>query len=182
MQALHWLDLVIVAIIAWLTFRAISIGLIREAVTAVSVIGGALLAGHFYAELADDIAFAIEDETWREFVAFAAIFAGAIVVGQIAALLLRRAARMLLLGAADRVGGAVFGFITGLIVVEVLLLAAITFPVSGHLDAAIEDSTLAPAFLEGLPVIQRLLPQEFEAAAEQWSEIVELGKTLTPNP
>ena len=182
MEPLHWLDLVIVAIIAWLTLRALSIGLIREVVTAVAVIGGAILAGHFYAELADDIAFAIEDETWREFIAFAAIFIGAIVIGQIAAVLLHRTSRLLLLGTADRVGGAAFGFLKGLIVVEVLLLAAITFPVSGELDAALEDSALAPAFIEGLPVIQRLLPDEFELAAEQWSDIVDLGKTLAARP
>ncbi len=179
MQPLHWLDLVIVAIIAWLTLRALSVGLIREVVTAVAIFGGAILAGHFYAELADDIAFAIEDEPWREFVAFAAIFAGAIVVGQIAAMLLHRASRLLLLGTADRVGGAAFGFLKGVIVVEVLLLAAITFPVSGELDAALEDSTIAPAFIEGLPVIQRLLPDEFELAAERWSDVLDASKALT---
>ena len=54
---MHWLDLVIVAIIAWLTFRALSVGLIREVVTTIAVVGGAVLAGNFYQELADDIEF-----------------------------------------------------------------------------------------------------------------------------
>lgn len=174
MRALHWLDLVIVAIIAWLTFRALSVGLIREVVTAVAVIGGAILAGHFYAELADDISFAIEDRAWREFVAFAAIFVGAIVLGQIAAALLHRASRLLLLGAADRIGGAVFGFVKGVIIVEVLILAAITFPVSGAITTAIDDSVLAPVFIDGLPVVQQLLPAEFEEAAEAWPDILQI--------
>ena len=182
MQPLHWLDLVIVAIIAWLTLRALSIGLIREVVTSVAVIGGAILAGYFYAELADDIAFAIEDETWRELVAFAAIFIGAVVIGQIAASLLHRTSRILLLGPADRIGGAAFGFIKGVVVVEVLLLAAITFPISGELDEALADSVIAPAFIDGLPLIQRLLPGEFEEAAEAWPSVPQLRGVLPDLP
>ena len=174
MQPLHWLDLFIVAIIAWLTLRALSVGLIREVVTSVAVVGGAILAGHFYAELAGDIAFAIEDETWREFVAFAAIFVGVVVIGQIAASLLHRASRLLLLGAVDRFGGAAFGFLKGVVIVEVLLLAAITFPVSSAIDQALEDSLIAPVFIDGLPLIQRMLPSEFERAAEEWPNILQL--------
>jgi membrane protein required for colicin V production len=163
---MHWLDLVIVAIIAWLTFRALSVGLIREVVTAVAVVGGALLAGHFYSELADDIAFAIEDQTWRELAAFGSIFIGVVVAGQILAALLQRAAALLLLGPVDRVGGAAFGFLKGVLVVEILLFASLTFPVSSDLDHAIDDSTLAPVFVDGFPVLLQILPDEFQAAVD----------------
>ena len=163
---MHWLDLVIVAIIAWLTFRALSVGLIREVVTAVAVVGGAVLAGNFYGELADDIAFAVEDETWRDLVAFGSIFIGVVVIGQIAASLLQRVAALLLLGPVDRLGGAAFGFLKGVLVVEILLFAALAFPVSRGLDEAIEESALAPVFVDGFPVLLQLLPAEFEAAVE----------------
>ena len=163
---MHWLDLVIVGIIAWLTFRALSVGLIREVVTAFAVIGGVVLAGHFYTELADDIAFAVEDETWRNLVAFGSIFIGVVVIGQIAASLLQRAAALLLLGPIDRVGGAAFGFLKGVLVVEFLLFASLAFPVSSGLDEAIDESTLAPVFVDGFPVLLRLLPPEFEEAAD----------------
>ena len=170
---MHWLDLVIVAIVTWLTLRALSVGLIREVVTSVAVVAGAILAGNFYAELADDIAFAIEDEMWRKFVAFAAIFVGVVVIGQIAAMLLHRTSRLLLLGSVDRIGGAAFGFLKGIVVVEVLLLAAITFPVSDAIDEAVEHSAIAPVFIDGLPLIQRMLPDEFERAAEAWPDILQ---------
>lgn len=179
---MHWLDLVIVALIAWLTLRALSVGLIRELVTAVAVIGGAILAGQFYAELADDMAFAIADETWREFVAFGAIFVGAVVIGQIGAILLQRTARLLMLGTADRVGGAAFGFLKGVVIVQVLMLAAITFPVSGEVNEALDDSVLAPAFIERVPVIQRLLPGEFEMAIEDWPDALNLRRSVTERP
>ena len=163
---MHWLDLLIVAIIAWLTFRALSVGLIREVVTAAAFVGGAVLAGNYYGELADDIAFVVEDETWRKLIAFASIFLGIVVIGQIAALLLRRVAALLLLGPFDRMGGAAFGFAKGVLLVEVLLFAGLAFPVSTGVDAAIDDSALAPLFVEGIPVLLELLPPEFESAVD----------------
>lgn len=166
---MHWLDLVVVAVISWLTYRAFTVGLIREVVTTAALILGAILAGQFYAELSDDIAFAVEDETWRDFVAFASIFIGVVVIGQIGALLLRRAAAVLLLGWADRVGGAAFGFAQGFLLVEVALFAILTFPVSDALDTAIEESLLAPIFIDTLPVLLGLLPPEFESAVEMLS-------------
>ena len=161
---MHWLDLLIVAIITWLTFRALSVGLIREVVTAAAFVVGAVLAGNYYGELADDIAFAVEDETWRQLIAFALIFIGIVVIGQIAALLLQRVAALLLLGPFDRLGGAALGLAKGVLLVEVLLFASLAFPVSTGVDEAIEGSALAPLFVEGIPVLLELLPAEFESA------------------
>ena len=163
---MHWLDLAIVALIAWLTYRAFAVGLIREVIMTASIILGAVLAGRFYAELSGDIAFAVSDDAWRDFVAFASIFAGVVVIGYIASSLMRRTASLLMLGAFDRIGGAAFGFATGFLLVEAALFAAITFPVSSAVDAAIDASLLAPLFLEGIPVLLALLPPEFEAAVE----------------
>ena len=163
---MYWLDLGIVAVIAWLTYRAFRTGLIREVVTTVALVAGAVLAGHFYGELSADIAFAIEDEQWRDLIAFASIFIGVLVLGQVGALLLRRTASLLLLGAFDRAGGAAFGFLKGLLLVEVLLFAALAFPVSDAVDEAIDDSALAPLFIEQIPVLLELLPPEFEEAAD----------------
>lgn len=166
---MYWLDLGIVVVIAWLTYRAFLTGLIREIVTTVALVAGAVLAGHFYGELSADIAFAIEDEQWRDLIAFASIFIGALVLGHIGAMLMRQAASLLLLGAFDRAGGAAFGFFKGLLLVEVLLFAALAFPVSDTVDDAIDDSVIAPLFIEQIPVLLELLPPEFEEAADRLS-------------
>ena len=164
---MHWLDLAIVAVVAWLTWRGLAAGLIREVVTAAALIGGAVLAGRFYRDLAADTAFLIEDDTWRQLAAFASIFVGTLALGQIAASLLRRSASLLMLGAYDRVGGAAFGLVKGVLLVEVLLLAALAFPVSGAAGDAVAGSRLAEAFLDGVPVALELLPSEFRDAAER---------------
>ena len=168
---MHWLDLVIVAIVAWLTFSAFSAGLIREFVTTIAVIGGAALAGRFYAELARDIEFLVGDESTRNFIAFAAIFSGAVVLGQIAGAMLRQVAAMLLLGPFDHLGGALFGFAKGILLVEIILIVASAYPISAEVDAALDESALAPVFLERAPMVLRLLPHEFGDALDAPDEV-----------
>lgn len=163
---MHWLDLLIIGVIAWVTFRALSVGLIREVVTLVALVTGTVLAGQFYQELAADIEFLTDDLQTRELAAFISIFAGVFVIGQIIGHVMRRTAAMLLLGPFDRLGGATFGFAKGLLLVEVLLLAAVTFPISGDIDSAVDDSALAPFFLDGIPVLLKVLPTEFRTATE----------------
>jgi len=168
---MHWIDLLIVGAIALTTFAAFSSGLIREVVTLVFLILGALLAGQFYDELAADITFLVDDDSTRNFIAFAAIFGGLYLVGQILSIVLKRTAALLMLGPLDHVGGAAFGFVKGLLLVEVLLIAVTTFPIATGLTAAIEQSALAPLFLDVAPVLLGLLPSEFRDAVDAMATI-----------
>ena len=155
---LNWLDLAIIVVLAGVTWRAFTVGLIREVVMLAAVVLGAVLAGQLYGELAADAEVLLEDQRTREFVAFVAIFAGVVVLGQIAALFLRRAAALLLLGPFDRAGGAAFGLLKGVVIVEVFLVAVTAFPAAAGLAAAADASALAPLFLEVLFVVEPLLP------------------------
>lgn len=165
------LDLVIVAVVAWFTFSAFSRGLIREVVTAIAIFGGAILAGQFYDELAGNLSFLTDDETLLNFGSFIAIFAGIIVLGQVAANLLRRFAALLLLGPFDHLGGALFGFLKGAIIVEVVLILITAFPIVARLEQAVDNSVLAPVFLNGVPVMLDLLPGEFGDAVDALGEV-----------
>ncbi len=86
------------------------------------------------------------------------------LAGQLIAIMLKQVAAILLLGWADRLGGALFGLLKGLVVVEALLIAFVTFDVG--LDDAIEDSGLASVFLDAIPVLLLILPNEFEQAVD----------------
>jgi len=168
---MHILDLVIVAVVAWFTFSAFSRGLIREVVTAIAIFGGAILAGQFYDDLSNNLEFLTDDDTLRNFGSFIAIFVGIIVLGQVAAIVLKRFAALLLLGPFDHLGGALFGFLKGAVIVEVVLILLTAFPVASSLQQAINDSVLAPVFLDGLPVMLNLLPGEFSDAVDALSEV-----------
>jgi hypothetical protein len=68
---------------------------------------------------------------------------------------------MLMLGPFDHLGGAVFGFAKGALLVEFLLIALTVFPSATGLDSALRRSSLAPVFLDRVPMALGLLPSEF---------------------
>jgi membrane protein required for colicin V production len=170
---MHWVDLLIIAIIAWFTFRAFANGLIRETVTLAALVLGIVAAGAYYDELSRDTAFLIEDETTRNLAAFVALFGGVVVLGQLLSIVLRRVAAVLMLGPIDRVGGGVFGFAKAVALVQVALIALAVFPPATSVASAVEQSTLAALFLNDVPLVEMALPEEFAnpmAQLEHWHE------------
>ncbi len=163
---MHWIDLLIIALIALTTFSAFRSGLIREIIPLLAVILGAIIASKFYDNLADDVDFLVDHEPTRKFIAFVAIFAGVFVIGQIASLLLRTTATLLMLGPLDHIGGAVFGLLKGILFAEILIFAATSFPVSDGVTEALNDSALAPFFIEQLPLMKALMPSEVKDALD----------------
>jgi membrane protein required for colicin V production len=164
---MHWLDLLIVAVIAWVTFSAFSRGLIREVVTLLALVAGAVIAGAYYDELSTNLEFLIDDATTRNLVSFGALLGGILILGQLLAGVLRRTAGLLMLGPFDHLGGAAFGFAKGVIFVELALIAVSVFPASTTVADAIDESTLAPVFLERAPVAELALPSEFDDALDR---------------
>ena len=163
---MHWIDLLIVGVIAWLTFSAFTNGLIREVVKLVALVLGAVVAGMFYDDLSQNLAFLLDDGPTRNLISFGALLGGTLLLGQIVAMMLRGTARMLMLGPFDHLGGAAFGFVKGIILVEVALIAVSVFPASSQVAVAVDDSALAPIFLERVPVMELALPGEFDNALD----------------
>lgn len=162
---MNWLDIVIVLAVGFFTVSAFLAGLIREVVTLVSAVVGVVLAGLLYEDMATEVLVFIEDDTAARAVGFLIVLGSVYLAGQLGAIMLKQIASLLLLGWADHVGGAVFGFAKGLIVVEVVLIVLVTYPLLG-LDEDIDDSGLASVFLDAVPVVLLLLPNEFESAVD----------------
>jgi membrane protein required for colicin V production len=177
---MHWIDLLIVALIAWTTFAAFRAGFIREIIPLFAVILGAIIASRFYDDLAADIEFLIDHEPTRKFIAFVAIFIGIVVIGQIASMLLRTTATLLMLGPLDHVGGAVVGLLKGILIVEVLVFAATSFPFADGVLDAMNESALAPFFIEQLPAVRVLMPDEIQDALDRFE--LGLSPIVTPTP
>ena len=180
---MNWVDLLIAGVLAWTTLRAFSNGLIREVIGLLSLIAGVLLAGAYYDDLSTNVEFMVPDATTRRLVAFAAIFLGTAIAGQVIALVMRQAAAMLMLGPIDRIGGALFGFAKGLLLVEVALVVVAVFPAQTAVARELHASRAAPIILEYLPVAQLGLPVEFREPLkqlEQWPGL--LGEAGAPAP
>ena len=165
---MNWLDIAIALIMVTFTASAFSSGLIREVVTLVSVVVGVVVAGLFYDDLERDVLVFIHEDDTARFFAFLALLGSVYLAGQLVAIMLKRTASLLLLGWVDRVGGAAFGFLKGFIVVEVLLILFVTYPQIG-LKEDIDGSALASVFLDAIPVLLIILPDEFERAVDAFA-------------
>ncbi len=162
---MNWLDVIVVLIVAWFTFAAFWAGLIREVVTIVGVALGIVLAGFFYQDLADDVKLVIDTDNAPPIIAFLLIFGACALAGQLAAMVLKQTASLLMLGTFDHLLGAVFGFVKGIAIVEILMILFVTFPALGLKDA-IDESLFGPMFLDGIPFLLKILPSEFDSAVE----------------
>ena len=165
---MNWIDILIVATIAGFVLTAYAAGLIREAVTLVAALLGIAIAGQLYDNLAADVLVFMDDENAAEAISFLILVGAVYLFGQIVAIMLSKTASLLMLGWADRIGGAVFGFLKGLLVVQVLLIIFAAYPSLG-LDDDIAGSALAPYFLEDIDVLLWILPDNFDNRIEQFT-------------
>jgi uncharacterized membrane protein required for colicin V production len=77
--------------------------------------------------------------------------------GQIGAYVLKTGAALLMLGPLDHLGGAVFGFVKGIIVVQTLLVIFTAYP-SLDLDTAVADSTVARRIVDEYGIVRYIVP------------------------
>src|SRR3989442_13937407 len=159
---MNWLDFAIIFVIIGFVVGAYAAGLIREAVTLVAAILGVVVAGLLYDDLAADILVFMNDEDAAQAISFLILVGAVYLVGQIVALMLSRAASLLMLGWADHAGGAVFGFLKGLIVVQALLIVLAAYPSLGMKDA-VAGSQLAPYFVDDVDILLWVLPDNFDS-------------------
>lgn len=164
---MNWLDGVIIVVFLWFTAAAFSAGFIRETVTIVSAVLGVVLAGLFYQDLQKDVLLAIDNEETARIVAFGIIFGAVTLAGQIAAMLLKPTVQVLQLGVFDQLAGAAFGFVKAFVIVEGVLLVFLTYD-KFDLRETIQESLLGNFMVDKLPVLTRVLPEEFEAAVDDY--------------
>ena len=167
---MNWLDILIIVALVGFVSAAYSAGLIREIVTLVAVIAGIVIAGALYENLASDILVFIDNDSAAEAVAFLVLFGAVYIFGQIAAYMLKTGASLLMLGLWDKLGGAVFGLIKGLFIVQVLLLVFAAYPSLG-LEGAVEGSELAGYFVDDFSLLLNLLPQAFEDRIDAFLDV-----------
>jgi membrane protein required for colicin V production len=164
---MNWLDIVVILVIAGFTLAAYSAGLIRELITFAAVLAGVVVAGLLYERLAKDVLVFIDDEDAAEAVAFLALFGSVYLLGQIGAYMLKTGAALLMLGPYDHLGGAIFGFFKGVLVVQILLIVFAAYP-SLELDAAVDNSEFARYFVDDLSFVLNILPGEFDQRIDQF--------------
>jgi membrane protein required for colicin V production len=158
---MNWLDLVIIILIAGFVFSGWATGLVRSVVTLAAAIIGVVVAGALYERFSHTVEIFISNEDAADAVAFLVLFGSVYLLGQILTVVARTTLSLLMIGWWDKPGGAIFGFLKGVIVVQVLLIVFAAYPSLGF-DEAVDESKLARNFVDDWSFVLAILPSEIE--------------------
>ncbi|WP_417544168.1 CvpA family protein [Marinobacter sp.] len=121
MEALIWIDWVIIALIAISTLISLKRGFVKEALSLVTWVGAFILARTFHPQMQALLESTVETPLVRLIAAFAILFFGTLIVGAIINNMIGHLVRATGLSATDRVLGMGFGLLRGLVVVIVAI-------------------------------------------------------------
>jgi len=155
---MNWLDIVIIVVAVLLGLAGLRQGIIRTAFGIAGLIGGIVLAGRYYDELAALLS--SSGATWVNIAAYAIILIATLIVAGVVGSLVAKLVHLVLLGWLDRLVGCVLGvFIGGLLCAAVLAIVVKYYPGT---EAVISQSGVAKFLMEGFPLLLALLPGEFD--------------------
>ena len=151
------LDWLLTSLLAYSTIRAAMNGFFRSAFTLAGFLVGFPLACWYYREGAYALAGLITTPAFAEFAAFLLILAAVTIVAGLLGRLFRGGARTVGLGWADRLGGAAFGLLRGVLIGAAFLLALTAFlPGSPW----VRTSHLSPYLLRGAHAVSFTMPSD----------------------
>ncbi len=172
---------VIVAISVLLSFLR---GLTRELISLTATLGGVAAALWFYQDVAPWFEPYVKTREVAQLAAFLAILAAALVAGAVVSTFAGRVVKAAGLRGADRLLGASFGLLKGLLLSLALVLALVAFP-PGRETA--DRSRLAPYLVQGSRALAVAAPaamqasfyQGLERAARSGSPVPEVQKLFS---
>ncbi len=119
-----WFDYAVLAIIGISVLLSIIHGFVRELLALASWIIAFLVAQSFAAGIAPWLPAALSNQSLRLLAAFVAIFLVVLIAMTLLAIIISRLVKSVGLGGVDRLFGAVFGLLRGLVIVMVAVLLA----------------------------------------------------------
>jgi membrane protein required for colicin V production len=150
-------DLVIVLLLAGATFGGLRQGFIVQIAAILGALIAFAVARAEYTDVRRVLAQIAPHSIWLTVIAYLIVFLavwGAIIL---VARRIRGFMRTLRLGLLDRLGGAVVGFLQGVLVVELLLYLGERVP-NHAMQHAVKHALLTPVFLHAIPSLHRLFP------------------------
>jgi len=154
---MNWVDVVLIIFLVISVFSGIAQGLIRSLLSIVGLIFGIVLASNFYQQLGGALGF-ISNPDVANIVAFVIILAAVLIAAAIVGALLKGLLKALMLGWADRLGGAVFGMFLGALSASAILAIVVKYTGTN----LITGSAIAAFLLDKFPIILGFLPSEFD--------------------
>ncbi len=166
------LDIVLIGIILVSISLSVYNGITKELVRISSLVGGIFLAFWGYPILADLMRLFVADFRWASGVAFFLIFLACMMTGALLTTSLRMFWKWTDLQWVDRLIGAGFGLLRGILVSGVLLTALIAFRPTSAFSSIVTESKIAPQVVNVGRVAVAIAPKKIkEAFREGFKEL-----------
>jgi membrane protein required for colicin V production len=165
------LDYLFVLIVLVSTGFAVFKGLVRELISLIALVAGFFLAAWFYPVISSRLSDFARNQAVADCIGFLVIFLSCLILGAVAAFIVKRLVKMASLEWMDYLLGAVFGFLRGCAVASIIVLALVAFPLRENL---VERSFFAPYLLAGARVAVWVVPQEMkDKFNEQYKKVLQ---------
>jgi membrane protein required for colicin V production len=139
---MNFFDIIVIVILGYCLIRGIFRGLVKELSSIIGVFGGFYAAYTYYPALATPLSKWIANAGYLNILSFLIIFCGVFIIISILGVVINYLLKIVFLGWLDRVSGAMFGAMKGLLIVSVLLIALTAFLPKG--TPVVKDSLLSP--------------------------------------
>lgn len=178
-QEFNWLDIVLLVVTLAAVASSVRNGFTREIVGLVSV-AVALVGGiWFYGTAGGLLEPYLSSRGLANFCGFLIVFFGVLMAGSLVGFLLGKVLKLAGLSFMDRLLGAAFGFIKGVLVSIALIMAIVAFAPApkGTAPAAVVRSQLAPYVIEASNWLTAMAPRELkDAFASRYQQIKKIWR------
>ncbi|PTQ88454.1 CvpA family protein [Agitococcus lubricus] len=168
-------DIIILIVIAFSLWKGLSRGLVREAMALMGWLVGLVLAINGYERFATVLAPFIQTPSLQKAAAFVMLCLGMVVLSYLIALMLEKLLKALALGPADKLMGAMFGVVRGVLIV--LLAIGLLAPFLQQ-DTWWHEASLPNTLLPYVPVAHQLTDEIKQHIRQDLPKI----KVQLPNP
>ncbi|MGD9106039.1 MAG: CvpA family protein [Desulfobacterales bacterium] len=139
---MNFFDIIVIVILGYCLIRGAFRGLVKELSSIIGVFGGFFGAYTYYPVLAKPLSKWIANVGYLNLLSFLIIFCGVFIIISILGIIINYLLKIVFLSWLDRVSGAMFGAMKGILIVSVLLIALTAFLPKD--TPVIKDSLLSP--------------------------------------
>ncbi len=156
---MNWLDILLVTIMVLTAIVGIFKGFVKQVIGLVAVVAGLVLACFYYERTAAIFETFIHNRLLSNFLGFLLLFVLVLIAGAVIGHLLTKAMKGPL-AFANRLFGALFGFVKAVLICGIIVFALVSFEVA---KPALETSVVAPACLGVTRAVINMIPQDLRA-------------------
>ncbi len=176
---MNWLDVVLATILLWSVVSGAAKGLARISIGLVATVLGVLFASRWYAEAGGFLREYVSSPMVANSLGFLLVLIFFIAAGGLVSLAVAAIFKWTGVTWIDRLLGAVFGLLRGLLIAMAIVMIGMAFP-KDTMPQAIVRSRIAPYVSEAAAVLAAIAPAElkvsfrrnYDAVQRTWSRVV----------